>query len=146
VIEEIVGVGLKGVGIESPTTVGDGDAELMFFVALAVQRDKSKIVLIDELNERTGGGKERRRLIVMAVKGTEGPFKVRNDQCCAEARAGGRFADSAGKMCWPNPGGEGQEVTLNLSSTKKEARPPEPGWRVAARPAAIGEFAITSSS
>src|ERR1700736_4587056 len=38
VIEEIVGVGLKGVGIESPTAIGDGDAELMFFVALAVQR------------------------------------------------------------------------------------------------------------
>lgn len=57
VIKEIVGVGLKCVGIDRPTAVGDGDAELMFFVALAVQRNEGEIVLIDELKQRAGGSK-----------------------------------------------------------------------------------------
>jgi hypothetical protein len=38
VLEEIMGMGAEGVGVEPPSAEGDGDAELMLFVALAVQR------------------------------------------------------------------------------------------------------------
>lgn len=44
VVEEIVGAGLESVGIEQPAFKGNLQAELMFFVALAVER--VKVVLL----------------------------------------------------------------------------------------------------
>ena len=41
VIEEIGDVGSEVVSVESPSAKGDGDPELMFFVAFAVERDES---------------------------------------------------------------------------------------------------------
>ena len=37
VVEEVVGLGLEGVGVEQPATEGDLDAELVLFVALAFE-------------------------------------------------------------------------------------------------------------
>ena len=43
-IEEIVGIGAEGVGVEHPAAEGDAHAELAFFIALAVERDKSAAI------------------------------------------------------------------------------------------------------
>jgi hypothetical protein len=40
VIEPILCGGLEMIAVKRPTTKGDGDAELIFFVALVVQRSK----------------------------------------------------------------------------------------------------------
>ena len=71
VVEEIYDVGAEGVGVEHPSAIRDGDAELMLFVALAVQRNESQIVGVGKLQQRTGRGDERRRLVVVAVEGAE---------------------------------------------------------------------------
>src|SRR5579872_8822 len=52
VIEKIGCVGAEGVGIENPSAPGNVDAELRFFVTLAVERDESEVVGIGELQER----------------------------------------------------------------------------------------------
>lgn len=49
VVEEVGGVGLEVVGIESPSANGDGYSELMFFVPLSVQGNETKILRCDEL-------------------------------------------------------------------------------------------------
>ncbi len=43
VVEEIFGAGLEGVGVEQPAAEGNLHAELMLFVALAVQRDEAGV-------------------------------------------------------------------------------------------------------
>jgi len=40
VVEKIGDIGFESVGVENPSAVGDGDSELMFFVALTVERLK----------------------------------------------------------------------------------------------------------
>jgi hypothetical protein len=45
VVEKIGGIGFKGIGVEDPSTVRNGDAELMFFVALTVERQKLARIL-----------------------------------------------------------------------------------------------------
>ena len=49
VVEEVGGVGLEVVGIESPSANGDGYSELMFFIPLSVQRNECQILAGDEL-------------------------------------------------------------------------------------------------
>ena len=44
VVEKIGDIGFEGIGVENPSAVGNGDAELMFFVALAVERQKAAAV------------------------------------------------------------------------------------------------------
>ena len=39
VVEKIGDIGFEGIGVEDPSAVRDGDAELMLFVALAVERE-----------------------------------------------------------------------------------------------------------
>ena len=40
--KKVDGVGAEVVGVEHPSAEGDGDAELMFFIALAVERNESQ--------------------------------------------------------------------------------------------------------
>ena len=40
-VEKIGDIGLEVVGVEDPSAVRDGDAELMFLVALTVERQKA---------------------------------------------------------------------------------------------------------
>jgi hypothetical protein len=42
VVEKIGDIGFEVIGVEDPSAVRDGDAELMFFVALTVERLKTK--------------------------------------------------------------------------------------------------------
>ena len=93
VVEKIVDIGFEVVGVEHPSAVRDGDAELMFFVALAVERNESEARLADELmQQRAGDGFDRRSLIVVAVEGAEGPMELRHGDGGAEA---GLIADSS---------------------------------------------------
>ena len=91
VIEEIGSVGAEVVGVEDPPAKWDGDSELMFFVSLAVEFDKSEIVGGGKLQQRAGGRDERGRLVVMAVEGAEGPVEARDVEGNAEAGADGIF-------------------------------------------------------
>ena len=43
-IEEIHDVGAEVIGVENPAVIGDGDSELVFFIALAVERNESQAV------------------------------------------------------------------------------------------------------
>ena len=57
VVEKIGDVGFEVIGVEDPSAVRDGDAELMFFIALAVERDETgHAALADILIRRTGNG------------------------------------------------------------------------------------------
>ncbi len=90
VVEEILDVGAEVVGVENPSAVRDGDAELMFFVALAVQGDEAKPLLLGVVDQRgAGDGFDRRGLVVVSVEGAEGPVQLRDGDGGAETRADG---------------------------------------------------------
>ena len=89
VVEEIHDVGAEVIGVEDPSAKGDGHAELMLFVALAVERNESQIVGIGKMQQRPGSGDQRRRLIIVAIESAESPVEMRNVERGAEARADG---------------------------------------------------------
>ena len=110
VVEKIGDVGLKVIGIENPSAVRDGDAELMFFVAFTVQRDEAQALLSGVLEKsRAGNGLDRRRLVVVSVEGAECPANFRNGDGGAEARADGGLGDgrsgASGKIAFREPRG-----------------------------------------
>ena len=78
VIEVIHHVGLEVVGIERPSTKGDGNSKLMLFIPLAVQRYESQIVGVDEFQQRARGRNQRRSLIIVPVESAEDPMQMRN--------------------------------------------------------------------
>ncbi len=55
-VEEIYDIGAEGVGVENPSAIGDGHAELMFLVALAVEGNEPEVVRVGELQQRPGRG------------------------------------------------------------------------------------------
>ena len=128
VVEEIRDVGLEVIGVEYPSAVRDGNAELMFFVALAGQRDETQLLSLDITDQgRSGNGLDRRRLIVMSIEGAECPPKLGDGDSGAEARADGGLvtvggAEPAAKLPSENRVGRmpaesvSQEKGLNLSS------------------------------
>ena len=52
VVEEVVDAGLEGVGVEQPAAEGNLHAELMLFVALAVERGEVGVVGLGEVRRR----------------------------------------------------------------------------------------------
>ena len=109
VVEEIPGAGAEGVGVERPSAKGDGDTELMLFVALAIERNEFATICRAQLLQRSGGSKQRRRLIVVTVEGAEGPAKTGDRDRCTEARADGVLRNTAaGKICGADAGGKSQ--------------------------------------
>src|ERR1700730_10136764 len=60
VVEGIVGAGLEGVGVEHPSAEGNLHAELMLFVALAVQWSEGGVLAVGEGDERSGNGEQWR--------------------------------------------------------------------------------------
>src|ERR1700722_12018039 len=73
VIEKVRSVGAKHVGVENPAAPGDVHAEFFFFVTFTMERDERQVVVVRELQKGARGSDQRRRLIVMAVGGAEGP-------------------------------------------------------------------------
>src|SRR5262249_53539718 len=63
VIEKVVRAGVEGVGIDDPPMIRNHDAELMFFVALAMERDESAIALGAQVEQRARRSHQRRSLI-----------------------------------------------------------------------------------
>ena len=51
VVEEVVDAGLEGVGVEEPVAEGNLHAELVLFVAFAVQRREGRIAGVGKLHD-----------------------------------------------------------------------------------------------
>src|SRR5579863_3313334 len=74
VVEKINHIGAKIVRVDYPSVIRNGDAKLMFLVALAVESCVSQPLLAGEVDQRrTGDGFDRWSLIVMSIEGAEGP-------------------------------------------------------------------------
>src|SRR6202790_3849266 len=97
-VEEIVGAGFENVGGEHPSAIRDGDSELMLFVALSLKREEPTTVRSTKLLQRAPNCEERRRLIVVAVEGAEGPIQAGDIQRCAETRTDGVLRHSAAEV------------------------------------------------
>ena len=74
-----------------PAAVRDGEAELAFFVALAVEGLEGGVVGLGELDEGAGGGEQRRRLVEAAVEGAGDPVEAGDLEGDAGAWGDGRF-------------------------------------------------------
>jgi hypothetical protein len=129
VVEKIGDIGFEGVGVEDPSAVRDGDAELMFFVALAVERQKlAAYWAVTQGFQRTGNGFDGRRLIVVSVEGAEGPTNLGTVTVApkrglmADSEMGGSMELGGEKLPSENRVGRmpaesvSQEKGLNLSS------------------------------
>jgi len=106
VVEEITSIGFEVVGVNRPSAIRNGYTKLMLFVALTLKRDESAIVGSAEIQQRTRNRNQRWRLIIVAVKGTEGPVEARNGQSDPEARADRGLNKSARKASGADTGGE----------------------------------------
>src|SRR6202166_3497267 len=97
-VKEIVGAGFEIVHVENPAAIGNGDSELMFFVALSAKGEETAIVQVAKLLERPSNREEGRRLVVVAVEGAEGPIQAGDIQRCAETRTDGGLCHSAAEV------------------------------------------------
>ena len=97
-VKEIASVGLEIVGVEHPPAIGNGDSELMLFVALSLKREEPTTVRSTKLLQRASDCEERRRLVVVAVEGAEGPIQEGDIQRCAETRTDGVLRHSAAEV------------------------------------------------
>jgi hypothetical protein len=77
VIEEILGVGGEGIGIEDSAAKRNRHPKLMLFVAFPAERSEAAVGGLTKLLERAGDGDQRRSLVVVAVESAEGPAEVR---------------------------------------------------------------------
>src|ERR1700691_616401 len=68
VVEPVLGAGFVIVGAEVPSAKRNGDAELPFDIALALQRRESKILAVGQVEQRAGGRHERRGLVEVTVE------------------------------------------------------------------------------
>src|SRR5882762_5300456 len=85
-------------GVQRPAMKRNGDAKLVLFIAFTVERNEAQVLIVGGLQERTGNGQQRRRLVEMAIKGAKDPVQFGNPQRSADARTGGILNDAAGKM------------------------------------------------
>ena len=95
VIKEISDLGVEVVSIDDPATERNGNAELALFIALAMEGEEAKIVVVHELEQRSRGSYQRRRLIELAVKPAKDPVEAWDSDRRASARTGG-VLDHAG--------------------------------------------------
>src|SRR5579872_6396093 len=98
VVEEILRIGAEGVEVENPAAEREGGPKLMFFVALALEQNKSQAVGIGKLQERTGGCNQGRGLVIVAVEGAESPIEMRDIEGNAKARTDCIFGNTARKV------------------------------------------------
>src|SRR5208283_3445893 len=93
VVEKIGSLGFEVVGVKDPSTVRNGDAELMFFVALAVEWQEAALRRLALGDQRARNGLDRRSLVVVSVESAECPTQARDGDGGAETRADGGFVD-----------------------------------------------------
>ena len=84
-VEVVPRMGLKIRHVERPATEGNGQAEFALFVGFSVQGKKTETL---RLKQRPRHGRERRSLVVAAVKRAKDPMESRNTQRSAGARTG----------------------------------------------------------
>lgn len=97
-IEEVVGACLKSVGRERPAVDGDGDAELVFFVSLTMERHETGIGGLRVREQGAGNAGERWWLVEMAVKAAENPVQVGDFHRHADAGKEIVFTDGGGEI------------------------------------------------
>src|ERR1700730_5876772 len=97
-IEIILGSGTESVDIQNPPLVGNSQAKLRLFVSLAVQRNKSQILSIHKLQQRSRSGLQRRRLIKMPIEGAKHPVYFWHSSSGSKTRACGIFYNVPRKM------------------------------------------------
>src|SRR6266403_4120974 len=101
VVEEIHSASEKIAGVQRPAMKRNGDAKLVLFIAFTVERNEAQVLIVGGLQERTGNGQQRRRLVEMAIKGAENPVQFGNPQRSADAGAGCILNHAAGKVRLP---------------------------------------------
>src|SRR5882672_3602796 len=97
-VEEIFSAREKIASVERPSVKRNSDAKLVLFIAFTVERNEAQILIVSGLQQRTGNGQQRRRLVEMSVEGAEDPVQFGNPQRGADARTGGILNHAAGKM------------------------------------------------
>src|ERR1700676_2473347 len=88
----------KGVDIQNPSFIRNGHTELRFFVALSMEGNKSQILRVHKLQQRSRGGLQRRRLIKMSIEAAKHPVYFWHLNGDSKTRAGGIFYNISGKM------------------------------------------------
>src|ERR1700722_2380925 len=86
VIEKIVGAGFERIGIQQPSTPGDLQPKLMFFITLPSQRNKAGVVAVCVLQYWPGDAGERRRLIEVTIESTQHPVELGDKHRSANPR------------------------------------------------------------
>src|SRR5207248_1491097 len=76
-----------------PAAEGDLDAELMLFVAFAVEGDEVGVVGLGELDDGTSGGEQRRGLVEAAIEAAKDPVEFGDLDGGTKARGGHVFRD-----------------------------------------------------
>src|SRR5580700_8341542 len=95
VVEEIRGPRLEPVAVQRPAPNRDGQAQLVFFIALAVQGNEPEVLRRHEVEQRTGCGDERRPLIKASVKSPDDPVDRGNLDRRPDSWTRRVFSDSA---------------------------------------------------
>src|SRR5579864_7530576 len=103
------------------------DAELLFFIALSIQSNEIQIIASGKLQQRTGSGDQRGRLIVLTVGGADSPIQLGNVQSCSETRADRVLSDVSGEMsrtqaCRQGEPGNGLELIVDEQSCQAAGR------------------------
>ena len=120
---------LKGVDVEHPTVQRNGDAELVFVIALAADGAEGKTLAAGQVEQWAGSGQERRRLIEDAVEAAEDPLQTRDLD--GDAKTGGGHilhdripaGDCAGiEVRIAKAGDQGQPCRWLIAVAKEEFR------------------------
>src|SRR5437899_5862942 len=123
VIEEVPGAREEVGGVERPAVKGNSGAELMLFVALPMERDKTEVLSAGGLQEGAGNGQQGRRLIKVAIETAENPVEFWDAHRGANARAAGVLKHATGKMSLAKAGverepGSGFQLVLGVNRHK----------------------------
>ena len=106
VIEEILRLGVKVIGIDHPALHGDRDADLVFLVALAVQRQEAQVAILRVLEQRPAERRQRRRLVVLAPKSAQDPVQLGKPYGGADPGTRGVLGDRPIEMRLPHADGK----------------------------------------
>src|SRR5207245_2147354 len=89
--------------VESPSLEGNGQPKLVLFVAFSPQGQESEALIESELQEGSGDGGERRRLVVPPVEPVEGPPQVRDPDRPPDTGARRVLVDRSREVREPHP-------------------------------------------
>ncbi len=94
VVEEISHSGVEVGQRRYPVAQGNGDAVFLLNVALALQREEENSLAGRELEQRSGNGVERRRLVVIRISRPQHPIEFRNADGRSQTRIRGILRES----------------------------------------------------